>query len=529
MYKQIIAALVVASTAGCTDDVIDESVDPIAEEADEQAAEQGFRPLEAKPECEPLAKAKRLPAGTTNADIVNCLTDESRARFDRAIRKRMPGGIDEYLASEGAKVIRERAQEAAPQEAADPGTAEPAATTLAALANWGFSSAHCGANSCLTRSIPVNGGVTRKIGYRTAVKTPTYLASADPEKRIMDDVHYGTVPDFLQRDLRDESLQSAGCGPVAAVNLFEWWNIPVTFLGRELVSFDERAERLAAQMDTLDGANYTDDENLVETLRAYKPAGLTLLQSPNVEGGPRDSNDDDDQDFNKRQFDRLLNLVGQGYPVVALYSTGEASLHWATILGYHQVNGQTYLRIANGNEKTVDQFRHSWGWGDLTDWNDWWAEIDVTKFQFHAYTRGEANPYLRSAARQNRLGEPGASLPGYGVNGFRYCNRPGDAPPFGTCFFNGTEPAFALARNGNSVTMTAALRAFIIDNPSVRAEYWGLRRGTWVWERIGAPITLDAVKNNASIPFPAGFAPANYMHATFFVHSPDYAKVTWSP
>src|SRR6185436_2874597 len=127
-------------------------------------------------------------------------------------------------------------------------------------------------------------------------------------------------PDFLQANLASSELRASGAGPVAAINLFEWWGIPIYNGATLLSTLDARASYLASRMDTLSGLNFTDDDELIDFLASY-PA--QLYQAGRIAGYPA---------YHHMRGDRsgwkvMMSYLSRGYPVLALYSSSSSSLH----------------------------------------------------------------------------------------------------------------------------------------------------------------------------------------------------------
>src|SRR5262249_21277199 len=139
------------------------------------------------------------------------------------------------------------------------------APRVAMSASYGLDPATC-TSSCLSATINVVNG-QRRIGYSPAWSS----AGAAPVgwTRLLDEVNPGSFPDYNQNNLANPELVDAGCGPVSAINLLEWWGIPVYNGNTLLTSFDARANYIADQMSTLDGINFTDDEDLIDFVTNY--------------------------------------------------------------------------------------------------------------------------------------------------------------------------------------------------------------------------------------------------------------------
>src|SRR5262245_40214117 len=166
-------------------------------------------------------------------------------------------------------------------------------------------------------------------------------------------------------------------------------------------------------MDTLVGANYTDDDDLIDFVTNYPREQYNAGHTTGYPGYHY-------MRGNQSAWKVMMSYIARGYPVIALYSTGSTSLHWAAIMGY--TNG--YLRIANAGDRTPADCYSQWDdWASLDWYANWASDVVVDPQTFVALTgwssTGTPEPE-RMVARTT-----GGSLPGYNASGstyeWRYC------------------------------------------------------------------------------------------------------------
>jgi hypothetical protein len=415
----------------------------------------------------------------------------------------------------------------------------------------GASPATCG-GSCLSSSVSVLG-TSRTIAYLPAWSGGGRVPNGNAwsEQRFLDSVDFGVFPDRDQRNLANQELQGTGCGPVAGDHLLEWWNIPVFDGANRLFDWDARVNHLAERMETLDGANYTDDDELFDALIDYP---REQFRAGHIRGYPGYHWDRNDPSALKA----MLNYVAQGYPVIALYATGEESLHWAMIAGYERVNGVGKVRIANATDLTLEDFYNQWDdWAALSWAADAAAGLAVDPNTFFAYTGWGNTAPARFLSRATGNGR----LPSYGVVGgnltkFRYClpgnDEIGDESElvpyvFGDttfdpqiqeyCFYKKSTPPVALGRLPNAdvalaagasrivqLDPTPALRTLATDNPGVQCEFW-VRHATGAWNRVQsrkcqADGALQYRFTNSGVN-------SDVREIQFFIHTPDFLTTSW--
>jgi len=526
--------------------------------------EEGFElPVLFRAECGFLSETDTVPEGMRIRDLIDCLTDESYAFWSSAY-------TDEFGAIEGAPLTLEAFLN---RHGEEPLTAEPQIRALVEgpsigvsvedeglmsenegafipqthlfNAGWGLRSNYCSGVSCLSESVRVVGGY-RTIGYRTS--SPDPYGAFFLNNRYLDDAVYGVFPDFRQAHIQNTELRKAGCGVVAAINLFEWWGMPiVNGSGTHLNTLNDRSAYIAGRIDTLQAINYTDDEELFDFLTDYRrelyDRGV-ISSYPGFQYMRGDRNG----------FKVMLNHVAQGHPVVALYATGRRSMHWAVVMGFD--NG--IVRIANGNDRTLSSFYNDWAhWDSMDIYAQWLADIVIERSSFYAYTgfgNGIQQPE-RFQARSNHSPNIGDYRDGWELNEFRYClpdtdrigresesvsydgwpDEPSASQP-GYCLFNGRRTGFSLWRSpssvwayqGQQVSLSVArswyLNTLLAENPYLRCEWWARPAGrSTVWQERQSGLCSSSSALTYSFPFDR-----NYEEVQFFVHSPDFLSTRWN-
>ena len=502
--------------------------------------------------CSALAELPEAPADLTVADFFACLTSESRRTLGALYAKEAlhrgagPATLDELIARHAdARIadvsLRELAFGAGrPREGLGEGAPPEAVLRYRFPSQYGLDPTTC-ASSCLSTYVSVVGG-RRRIGFGPALKGAAPIKD-DKNKRYLDEVYPGAFPDFRQADLANEDLQDAGCGPVSAINLFEWWGIPMYNGGTELTSFDARARYIANRMDTLDGLKFTDDEELIDFVTGYP---REMQQAGRASGYPAYHYMRGDPEAWKV----MMSYISRGYPVIALYATSSDSLHWALVTG---IKGGKLL-IANGGDRTFADFYNQW-----QDWQalDWYAEVAadlyVENSTFVALTGWGSStpPPDRFAARTAK-----AYLPSYTSRStwlFRYCvgaldeigeeaeaphvapwtGEPSGRPP-GYCLFTHPTGKLALAprptggtassASGAQLTLSvvndASLSTFVNANPGARCYWYGQRDGAW--EKLADRRCSEAAARSY------GFTnTGQFTRISFHVHAPELARTVW--
>jgi hypothetical protein len=499
--------------------------------------------------CEAIRNAPEPPADLTINQFFACLTEDSNQKLAEAYQKkaarlgRGPADLPTFLAEHGEKRVaetrlRDLAWGSAEREGRADGVAPAGTTRLLGNSSgeWGLDPSTCG-KSCLSMRVGVLGG-TRTMGI-----SPAWTgAEAGPTdgRRLLDEVNPGAFPNYDQDDLASSELRAAGCGPVSAVNLFEWWNIPVYNGATKLTSFDSRTNYIAGRMDTLEGINFTDDEELIDFVTQYPKQ---LYEAGRTSGYPGYHYMVDKQEGWKV----MMNYVSRGYPVIVLYASGSASMHWAVIAGYTGGN----LRIANAPNLTLSQFYDEWHhWGSLDWYAAWASDVYVDKDTFVALT-GWGNDGSPAPERFTSR-SPGVAPAGYQSGGnayaFRYCvggweaekddvsgwSDPAWATP-GYCLYTKPQAGFSLSPspsggaassgyNGTvslSVAATSALTTFTSNNPGARCEFRGYDGSAWSTLQSRRCVTSGARAYSFTNT-------GRWKKVVFTVHSGELARTTWN-
>jgi len=512
-------------------------------------------PTVLRAECADLEKLAAPPADLTIAGFFACLSDDSVRSLDAAYRRRAtrlaatgPADLRSFIAAYGDRRLTDgRLRDLAfggpttrdvQLEGLAPRTV---AYSTGSSSSWGLDPTAC-TESCLSTSVPVVNG-RRTIGHSPAWSGTT-KAPGDG-RRLLDDINPGKFPDFKQTDLANTELQASGCGPVSAVNLFEWWGIPVYKGSTLLTSFDARADYIADRMNTLTGINFTDDEDLIDFVTQYP---VELYQAGRTSGYPARHYMVGDPSAWKV----MLSYVGRGYPAIVLYASGSTSMHWAVITGY--TNGK--LRTANAGDRDLLDFYAQWhDWQALSWYASWAADLYVDPDTFVAYTGWGATsrPEPERMVARTFGSAPAGYTSGGSAYGFRYCvtapdelGFEGEAEPVsfwpdepasflpGYCMFESRVPGFTLqpspagatgSRLGGwvsvSVAATTALGDFIAANPGVRCAFSGWNGSSWkvlADRRCGDAGALEYGFTNLGTTAKIAFQ----------VHSAELAQTVWT-
>jgi hypothetical protein len=164
---------------------------------------------------------------------------------------------------------------------------------------------------------------------------------------------------------QDDEPEDNYCGPTAGKNLLHWYGKARSY------------ETLASAMSTNDWANGLDvlaacsaacsfeplcagscytvvngalevgtlPDDMAHALDLYKPSGYRVYRYESA----------------SESIHRMLSQVAEGNPVVALQSTGKRNLHWVVVTGtYFDANSNLVLRIANSENRTVNDFLSDW-------------------------------------------------------------------------------------------------------------------------------------------------------------------------
>lgn len=497
--------------------------------------------------CDALKNSKAPPADLTINQLFACFSDDSHEKLAAAYQKkaarmgRGPADLASFLSINGERPVagtrlRDLAWGATTRrDERGSGVEPPAGGRLLSNSSgdWGLDPTTCG-KSCLSVKLSVLGG------QRVMGVSPAWSGSgAGPTdgQRLLDEINPGNFPNYDQDALANPELQGSGCGPTAALNLFEWWNIPVYNGGTKLTSQNARTEYIADRMDTLQGINFTDDEELIDFVTQYP---RELYNAGKISGYPGYHYMVDDA----AGWKTMLSYVSRGYPVIVLYASGSTSMHWAVIAGY--TNGK--LRIANANNLTLSDFYAQWhDWAAL-DWYAAWAtDLYVDRDTFVALTGwgNDGSPAPERFASRTS----GSSPPGYQSGGnaytFRYCpgglgaeglDVPGWSDPSGNyCLFTQPRAGFTLtptpsggaasSKSGATVTVgvtaNSALSSFIAANPGARCEFRGYNGSDWttlVSRRCGSAGALSYSYTNIG----------RFSKVTFLVHASELARTSWN-
>jgi hypothetical protein len=517
----------------------------------------GFHvPVDFRPECAYLKTLAAPPDDLTVGGFFGCLTDASRAQLDRAYQKKAarravpgaPADLDELVATFGEARfadahLRDLAFGADARarfrlDVQEDGVAPAAAPD----AKFGIQPTSC-TGSCLSRTVDVVGA-SRVIALGPSQTGPTPTSGG----RQLDQILPGSFPDHNQNTLANSELVASGCGPVSAVNLLEWWNIPVFHDGQELTSFDARTDYIADRMDTLDGINFTDDDDLFDFVETF-PKQMYLNGHTSGYPGYHYMRSDSEA------FKVMLSYLARGYPVIALYATSSESLHWAMVVGYE--NG--YLHIANAPDLTLADFYAQWdSWQQLSWYATAASELFVDEDTFIAYTGwGPTTPEPGRFARRTS----GAENPGYTSGGktyaWRYCvggnddlgdaeathvsdwpDEPDGSLP-GYCMYEASGSPFTASaspaagtvygRKGSSITLAVKPQAgdgwasFIAANPGVECQFWGKTASSGSWRLLESGKCSSAGALSHAI-----IDDGTYSKVSFLVHSADFSLTTWT-
>jgi peptidase C39-like protein len=513
-------------------------------------------PTTLKAECAQLASLGAPPADLTVKQLFACLDDDSVTKLGAAYQKRVakatveaPANLSAFVTAYGDRKVTEvRLRDVlgrAPREGVEAGVEPPASRWASGSSgSWGLDPSTC-TKSCLSRTLSVVNG-TRRVGYSPAW-TGAELSPTDG-RRLLDEVNPGSFPDYHQADLSNQELVASGCGPTSAVNLLEWWNIPVYNGSTRLTTQDARTEYIAGRMDTLDGINFTDDEELIDFVTQYPKEQYVAGHIPGYPGWHYMIDD-------PSAWKVMMSYVARGYPVIVLYASGSTSMHWALITGY--ADGK--LKIANAGDRTLADFYAQWhDWADLSWYADWATDLFVDPDTFVAYTGwgttdGRPDPE-RFASRSLGSRPAGYSSGGY-TYGFRYCvSAPDDIGfssemvdvPFweaeptswmpGYCMYTARQTYLgslspsplgaASSKAGTKLTVSvaasSALSSFIAANPGVRCEFYGQSSsGSWT--------KLVSRKCSDSGALSYGYTNnGQYTKLELHVHSADTARTTWT-
>jgi len=550
---RLLGLLTATVAVGCLDQTPDE---PAASDA---PRDDGMQiPVDFVPACAPLTRASAPPADLTIDDFFGCLTDASWGALDALYRAEVarrggdgPTTLAELVARFGHVRLAGASLRALAFGEADEdklldvsgeGVAPERTLRYAFPTQYGLDPSKCD-KSCIVKTVDLVGG-RRKVGFVSAHRGAEPLKDTK-KKRYLDEIRPGTFPDLRQKDLKNDELKSTGCGPTSAINLYEWWGIPVFRGSTELTTFDARAEFIADRMDTLDGVNFTDDDELIDFVTTFPKE---MFEAGRIPGYPAYHYMRGDPEAWKV----MMSYLARGYPVITLYSTSSSSLHWALVTG---VQGGKAL-IANASDRTLADLFAQWkDWDDLDWYNDVGATLFVEKSTMVALTGwGTSKPRPERFAKRTQ----GGTLPGYNTSSashlFRYCvggtdaigteaediavahwsGEPSGALP-GYCMFVHPfaklvlepSPAGGAASSKKDKSLTLSVKnvdpykAFVSAQPGVRCVWHGLEAGAW-------KVLADkrcAESGARSFTFTND---GRYTKVSLVVHAPDLARATWT-
>jgi hypothetical protein len=141
----------------------------------------------------------------------------------------------------------------------------------------------------------------------------------------------------------------ACCGPAAAQSVLAWFNTPVRWAnGNAATTTDDIQHRLANLMETEDGADYTDPDDLDDVLaRNEFRAGKPYCYQKG--GGTRS---------------QLHNMLSHGSPVILLEASGGWA-HYVTVYGYDVAND--LYSLANSEDLHWSTLDHRWSFDAAED------------------------------------------------------------------------------------------------------------------------------------------------------------------
>lgn len=134
----------------------------------------------------------------------------------------------------------------------------------------------------------------------------------------------------------------ACCGPAAGQSILAWYNVPVKWEdGNSATTTKDIQHRLANLMETTNGVDYTDPDDLDAVLRRDEFQGLKGYCYQKGDG--------------TRQ--QLHYMLSRGAPVILLWTTGDTA-HYVTVYGYDVTND--LYDLANAGQLHWETLRHRW-------------------------------------------------------------------------------------------------------------------------------------------------------------------------
>lgn len=192
----------------------------------------------------------------------------------------------------------------------------------------------------------------------------------------------------------DQALCDQCCGPAAAQSVLEWFNVPVKWSDGTPATGNGVQKRLANLMETQEGIDYTDPDDLDRVLQmdefragksyCYQDGGATEIQ--------------------------LRKMLAQGVPVILLW-THDRYAHYVTVYGYSA--GSDKYNLANSPEGDLDswELRRRWSFdaGD-DDVNIVTAAAGGRPYSLWAYAECDA-PWAYRFPLDITFTTPGGTIP----------------------------------------------------------------------------------------------------------------------
>ena len=160
-------------------------------------------------------------------------------------------------------------------------------------------------------------------------------------------------PDYPSKNVYCDAC----CGPAAAQSILAWFNVPVRWSdGSVATTTYDIQNRLANLMETEDGADFTDPEDLDRVLRMDEFRG-TRNYCYQKGGGTRP---------------QLHYMLSRGTPVILLWATGDKA-HYVTVYGY-DVQNDLY-NLANAEDLHWETLRHRWSFEAANDYTEFFLDL----------------------------------------------------------------------------------------------------------------------------------------------------------
>lgn len=177
----------------------------------------------------------------------------------------------------------------------------------------------------------------------------------------------------------DNSYCDNCCGPAAGQSILEWFNVPVTKSdGTVLKSTHDIQDKLAHEMETTDGIDFTYPGDLASTLEQEKYAQGRGYCYENGGGS----------------LGELNYKLSMGSPVILLIGWASTA-HYVTVYGFDQSRNVYFTangRDANRNEYSAGRLDELWSFDDISVWAEGAYDIvDVNSNTMFAYGLDECN------------------------------------------------------------------------------------------------------------------------------------------